>query len=73
MTGRSIQNHSVKAHISNNLIHYWIRLYKEPIQYVAIEHIIKEEIKTLTFEGLHYPVFSAIALLSLSVYFVANP
>jgi len=23
------------------LIHYWIRLYKEPIQYVAIEHIIK--------------------------------
>lgn len=49
------------------LIHYWIRLYKEPIQYVAIEHIIKEEIKTLTFEELHYPVFSAIALLSLSL------
>jgi hypothetical protein len=53
------------------LIRYWIRLYKEAILYVSIKHIIKEEIKTLTFEALHYPVFPAIALLCL--YFIANP
>lgn len=38
VTGLPIQKRSVKAHISNNLIHYWIRLYKD----VSIEHIIKE-------------------------------